>query len=1572
MRKIHIVTGMLLASAISMAHGQTIFNCSAFAPTGSCGVALNGLGGQAFQLANAPTGAFSGAAVNLIPGSGGGGHNGSGMIYQTRVNAQAFTSTFTFVPNGKNVAFVIENNTSAAGGGASNRPDYFAGGAGCEAGFFQAFTSGSDPEINNLFALELDQFSPLLNTAPFPYTFTYSSAMIYQASQSPCIPPYNGTHGTDFAPSKVSTSPVPLNNPAGTGLTTTGHTYSVTVSYDGTNVTLKMFDVTAGGSCPGATCFTNTWPVNIPALVGSNTAYVGLTAGTNSDAVGDLLIKSFSYAVNSLTPVTITPNIPTSTSITNDALLVMPGSTRQINVQIANGTLNTVNWSATTAGGATVTFRDPTHSGVSSISGALPTIEADFGGTGSACTQTPASGNTGPYTLSGGSLITITAQSVDDTSKTATFPFRMCSLPTATLTNGTSSVIVTPAYDQAYKTQKVTLQSWVVGCPDESGTWSIVTQPGGGDGALVDTTKRDTLFSATVTGRYVVRYTAACNGGTGNAIVYVSPNALPYAVTPEMTRPHECYVDPALTGADYEIGAGKAFTTISSTPDIATVTAGSIYRVWNTDLSGTSPSTFHEYFQIKQSGNALQPIVFCGVPDSLGNLPAMDGANATGQSGISTAAAAGLGVMSIWGGPPTPYGGWQLGSQGPSYGNIWGIHFKNATPANNYTPPGGGAPVAWQVGASCVNLRGGAYLNVSGNDMDTCTNGIFTAENGNSLWANVTQNVSVTGNHMQHSGWSTDSTEHQAYLQSYYLLFEGNRMDNYLNTASGSNVKWRGVEGIFRYNYLSGGPSRDFDLVDNQDAGAWVSLESYFTNVYPFGDSMGANGVAWYQESAQKDFVYGNVVYAGANTEYQVHYSSDHNNQMANKNGTLYAYNNTFPDAKVVFDTGSNGNGDNGFYQPRIWFANNIFWPANTVGVGSILAMQKIAPVILTGVTNLYQNGSMSITTPINGGNYNAGGATGWQAGCDTGTCPWPLTIPLNTHIYALTSGNYLTTGTLPYNGTTLIPAAGSAAIGAGTALSGAAALLPVRWNYNVTTGALTARLQPLTIGAEDSAAPAQAATPVISPTAGTYTSIQTISMSDSTTGAVIHYTLDGSTPTSGSPSYFSPFTINANTTIKAIAIASGFTDSAVATNAYTINLPGLWNSLAGWQTCILPGCDPGGTGIPVSTNQTIRNASPSLSGSSMQMSMVVNTNDTNALWSWFDSDCDLCTNFSSDFQVYLPSTSNLGALELDTAFLFSVALNREYMWGMQYCYQGAACPGGHNSWDVWDQNAIQWIDSGVTQAPIIGWNHIQTTNHRSGNNQVYDTFTLNGTLHTLNNSQPSGVLPGGWTSGTGFQFQLDAATHTGTQTFSINLDQAFFTATTVPTAGTPTFSPVAGSYGGTQSVTISASSGGVICYNTTGSPATNGSTGCTTGTLYTGPVSVATSETLYAVAGGTGFLDSSVGSAAYTITAPVVATPTFSPVAGTYTVTQTVTISDTTPASTIYYTTDGSTPTTGSAVYSTPLTVSTTTTVKAIAAASGYTNSAVGSALYTITAAPTPTVILTGTQSFSGNVQIQ
>jgi hypothetical protein len=168
--------------------------------------------------------------------------------------------------------------------------------------------------------------------------------------------------------------------------------------------------------------------------------------------------------------------------------------------------------------------------------------------------------------------------------------------------------------------------------------------------------------------------------------------------------------------------------------------------------------------------------------------------------------------------------------------------------------------------------------------------------------------------------------------------------------------------------------------------------------------------------------------------------------------------------------------------------------------------------------------------------------------------------------------------------------------------------------------------------------------------------------------------------------------------------------------------------------------------------------------------------------------------------------------------------------------------------------------------------------------------------------------------------------------------------ASSLPAAILPAFNPPPGTYTSAQSVAISNGMANASIYYTT-----NGSTPTSNSTLYTAPVSVSASETIQAIAIASGYPNSGVASAAYAITPPAAA-PTFSEPGGTFTSAQTVSLSDTTPNATIYYTTDGSIPTTASTVYSGAITVSLTETIQAIASATGYVPSAVASATYTIT----------------------
>ena len=272
-----IVLGLLVPASAQTA----VFNCSSFASTGSCGVGS----GQSF----APNGVLSVSSPNITFIPTGQVHRVASLWWNAPVNIQQFSSTFTFVPNGQNFAFVVQNDVGTSGNGTA-----FDAGAGCESGFYQAF--GAGPLPNNLLALELDSYSPLTLTG----AFTYSSAQIYQANQSPCLP---NDDGPGYTPTvKLSTYPVDLTT--GSQDTTTGDTYSVTVSYDGSTLTVNMYDVTKGGSCPGAACFTQAWSTNIPSLVGSNTAYVGFTAATGLVSLFPLYLDSFSYTEGPTTQAT--------------------------------------------------------------------------------------------------------------------------------------------------------------------------------------------------------------------------------------------------------------------------------------------------------------------------------------------------------------------------------------------------------------------------------------------------------------------------------------------------------------------------------------------------------------------------------------------------------------------------------------------------------------------------------------------------------------------------------------------------------------------------------------------------------------------------------------------------------------------------------------------------------------------------------------------------------------------------------------------------------------------------------------------------------------------------------------------------------------------------------------------------------------------------------------------------------------------------------------------------------------------------------------------------------------------
>ena len=327
------------------------------------------------------------------------------------------------------------------------------------------------------------------------------------------------------------------------------------------------------------------------------------------------------------------------------------------------------------------------------------------------------------------------------------------------------------------------------------------------------------------------------------------------------------------------------------------------------------------------------------------------------------------------------------------------------------------------------------------------------------------------------------------------------------------------------------------------------------------------------------------------------------------------------------------------------------------------------------------------------------------------------------------------------------------------------------------------------------------AATPTFSPAPGTYTSVQSVTISDATPGATIYYTTDGTTPTTSSTKYTGSITVSSSEAINAIAVVSGLSNSAVATAAYTLNLP-----LA--QTPVI----------------------------------------------------SVASGTYTSVQTVKITDATLGA-------------------------------------------KIYYTTDGST--PTAG-------------STLYKSPLTVSTSETLNAVAIA----------TGY-----ATSATATAAYTINL-----------TVAPPTFSPAAGTFTSIQTVTLADATPNSTIYFTT-----DGSTPTTSSKPYSGPLQVLGTETINAIGVLNGYANSSVASATYTLNLPPAATPTISLGSGTYTVSQPVTISDTTAGVTIYYTTDGTTPTTSSKVYSGALTLNATETLKAIAVAVGYSPSAVATSAYTV-----------------------
>jgi hypothetical protein len=459
---------------------------------------------------------------------------------------------------------------------------------------------------------------------------------------------------------------------------------------------------------------------------------------------------------------------------------------------------------------------------------------------------------------------------------------------------------------------------------------------------------------------------------------------------------------------------------------------------------------------------------------------------------------------------------------------------------------------------------------------------------------------------------------------------------------------------------------------------------------------------------------------------------------------------------------------------------------------------------------------------------------------------------------------------------------------------------------------------------------------PTFSPAAGTYTTAQTVAISDSTAGTTIYYTINGTTPTTSSSVYSGPITVSASETIEAIAFETG-DSNAVGTAIYTIALvlPTPTISLAAGtytvsQTAAISDSTTGTT-IYYTTNGT----TPTTSSSAYSGPITVSTSETMEAIA-------VKTGHTNSLVVTVLYTINSGStpyISYSSGGFTSASLKLNggatvTSGGLLQLTDG----GGNEGRSAWFPTKVP------VQTFVTDFTFQQLNPNADGM-----TFTIQGEGTTAL-GEPGGSLGyQGITPSIAVKFDLYSNSGEGPDSTGLYTDGA---SPTVPAVNLSTTG-------------INLHSGDVMhaqmVYD--GTNLTLTLTDTVTSAFVTEvftvniPSLVGGNTAWVGFTGGTGGETSTQNVLTWSYSssgAPQAAAPTFTPAAGTYTTTQSVVVSDATAGTTIYYTTDGTTPTTSSTVYSAPITVGASETIDAIAVETGYINSPVATALYTVNSGST------------------
>jgi Chitobiase/beta-hexosaminidase C-terminal domain/Legume lectin domain len=481
-----------------------------------------------------------------------------------------------------------------------------------------------------------------------------------------------------------------------------------------------------------------------------------------------------------------------------------------------------------------------------------------------------------------------------------------------------------------------------------------------------------------------------------------------------------------------------------------------------------------------------------------------------------------------------------------------------------------------------------------------------------------------------------------------------------------------------------------------------------------------------------------------------------------------------------------------------------------------------------------------------------------------------------------------------------------------------------------------------------------QATTPTFFPATGTYAAAQIVTITDATPGATFFFTTDGSTPTTASTKYSGSVTVSGSETLQAIAVQSGLLTSAVGSASYSIS--GSSPPPPPPVTTALPTFSPGAGAYTMAQSVTITDATAGAN-------IFFTTDGTTPTTASAAYTAPISVSASETLQAIATASGDSPSAIASAAYTINTTGNGG----------GGTAPPVVNDPNGFTSAANFTLDGGAT---VTGGALQLDDGNTFENRTVWYTTPLN--IQSFTTDFTFQITPASPNTGDGFTFTIQnmglnadggiggALGYQGiTPSVAVKFDlfsnngegnnsTGFYTDGVAPTVPALDLTPSGINLHNANVVHAHLTYYGATLILTLTDTVTNATFMASEAIDIPSTVGKSTAYVGFTAGSGGSIGTEDILSWTYTPNAPTVtvtAQPTIAPEAGTYTGTQSVTLADATPGATIYYTTDGTTPTTASTVYSGPISVTASTTLNAIAIASGDTLSTVTSAVYTIEA---------------------